>query len=226
MSVKNVAVELPGWLVDTFPVVVDEPFTVFAVDGVVKSDHPDFPVFGSVSEAFSVFDFADIPFVFDSSLEGVEGSFVFGEGTFYVLNEASTSPNRLLMSHPVKNRIEDLREIYAEWLNDVVPAYVADSTDFMKSYDFVNNHPAFWLKSSGPASWETDYGCGQVDVSAYMYDGKPVVLLETGMHIAPDFTSRYLDTDIVSHASTFEEAYVLLASKVFAHYNLDGTSKK
>jgi len=225
---KTFKYPLPQWMTETLPNVIPEPIKIFVKDNKVKTSLNPISSYSSVEEAFDFLRTQDVDIVFDQSVDGVDGEFfIKDDTTTFICSPAGDGLNsRLLMGWPLIQKINDLADTYSQWLDEIVPDYLDNANVFIKAYNFVNNHPAFWLKSSGVATWETEYGCGQVAVNAYEREGKVNVLLETGLHIAPDYKTRYLDTDIVSFADTFEDAYILLASKVYEHYNLDGTSKR
>lgn len=112
-------------------------------------------------------------------------------------------------------------------------AYHDHPKNFMYSYNFINQHPMFWLMkkmTDGKIFWIDD--AGVEGLSIYFYnedendDNSPVLcVIETGEHVEPEYTSRYFSPLLTIRASTYEQAIIKCAARLARFYKDDGTAK-
>lgn len=104
--------------------------------------------------------------------------------------------------------------------------YIAEPKSFVKSYAFLDNHPAFWhLHRHGELDWIFDGFASKFYTMVF-----PTDKYETGVMVgfeaggtAPGHILHYHDLRLDTYAGSFEDAYVQLAAKVHEHFDLDGT---
>ncbi len=135
---------------------------------------------------------------------------------------------RLLMGKTSHNTvtIELLKYAYAEWMNKINPKYQKNPKDWFVAYEWLNNHPAFWVREyskQGQSNWETEVGIDKTYSFVYKKGRKKFICIETGSHVAPDYKTRYLDIDLTVQEKTFEKAYVELAGRINKQYQIDGS---
>lgn len=141
----------------------------------------------------------------------------------------------MLMAHSDGKRRASLERAYAEFL-EAKQLYEWDPKDFVKAWQFIDSHPAFWTAydlEEHPWYWETQGYCSKLRqyVSASSRDGLPVVSLEAGGHV-PEATSpkgkayseHYGDWRLEVRARSFEEAILELAFRVSRAFDAQGNS--
>lgn len=163
--------------------------------------------------------------VFDKkSLKGYGEFFFKKDNTSIILNSSC----RLLMGKSDHNigTIEMLKDFYNEWVNEINPKYQKHPNDWFLAYEWLTNHPAFWTReydTLGQSSWVTDEGIETTHSFVYQKGRKKFICIETGSHVAPEYKMRYLDLELTVQEKTFEKAYVELAKRINAQYQIDGS---
>ena len=141
----------------------------------------------------------------------------------------------MLMAYSDGKRRASLERAYAEFL-EAKQLYEWDPKDFVKAWQFIDSHPAFWTAydlDEHPWYWETQGYCSKLrqHVSTSSRDGLPVVSLEAGGHV-PEATSskgkayseHYGDWRLEVRARSFEEAILELAFRVSRAFDAQGNS--
>jgi hypothetical protein len=159
-----------------------------------------------------------------------EGLSSMGPG---MLNIWDGTHYRMFMSYSKEESIKFLEDTYQNFLNDTVPEYIKNPTDFLNSWHFLNTHPMTWShKPPMMEYWSTDVGLDELTISLCedaAHHPRPKILLEYGPYesdtidgIKYEHVIHTLDFDLTSEGDTFEEAIIILASKVMKHYTVDG----
>jgi len=225
--------KLPEWLKKELP----EPQLPSVIswteeDGYIVFDeiHEETDNFETLEEAYDFTEnYLKTEVIFDESIPELneENNNNFSRMLFGTPDDRGNS--RLLFSSPDKQKIEDLEEVYENFLN-LAEKYYNNKNDFMTAYDFVDTHPAFWVKllkdKEKTFLWETESHCIKIWSMPIKNDDNMFWALETGMHIDPDYVEHYHDWRIDASGSTIEEAYINLAANIDKYYNLDGTEKE
>lgn len=217
--------ELPEWLQKELPELRKE--TVLSYEGnqyVVTYPDDTKENFSELEEAYDSVDSKEYNLYLDESLPGYDGS-----GMFFGEVDENKGTGRLMMSFTDKDHYDSLVEEYEEFLQ-VAKEYDNNSNDFVNSYKFVNQHPAFWVRGTNEKTfdWATashaEYGKAKLTLSMIKKDDKPHFwCIETGQHQDPEYIYRYLDPRLESHGDTVEEAFITLASLIKKFFNNDGT---
>lgn len=134
-----------------------------------------------------------------------------------------------------------LAEVYDEFIKTTHKKYKAKPKDFYRAYEWLRLHPAFWHITGNPESgmfyWETDDGLKDIWHTVYTAEGKVRHLLEHGSYMDNEVNVKgdqvNLPCRVSSHdflldtvASTYEEAIIKLAKRVYKIYRKDGSYRK
>ena len=153
----------------------------------------------------------------------------FGEeglDDFALFFPVSKNFSGMLMSYTDEDRRASLERDFAYSL-ECAEAYAADPEDFLKAYNFIDHHPAFWLRHSD-WHWSTASHCERLSHYVTKADGELVIGFETGSHVPGDehtegFTTHYHDYRLDVYADSFEHAYIKLAAAVAKFFAPDGS---
>lgn len=161
----------------------------------------------------------------ESALTSPEVDSALGKDMVFLKSHKSHS--RLLIG-PVNHRNIAFYHYYG--FLRTAKAYIAEPSNFLLAYSFLENHPAFWTRHDPekyPYDWATSSGLSSLWVSPMVDDeGNTVIAMEHGSSVPPEYKTRYHDTALDVWAPTFEEAYIKLAAKLHKYFYLDGTKRE
>lgn len=133
---------------------------------------------------------------------------------------------RMLISHTDRDSEYLQKSDYLNFLRTTLE-YEKTPDDFYLSWNWLNNHPAFWVRySKNLEEWITST-ISKIEVMVTKDDnGNTVVMLEHGAAVAPERLQHYHDLRLDVYAKTYEEAIVKLAALVHKFFNYDGSEKE
>lgn len=189
---------------------------------IVSYEGQDLQSFNSMIEAYDAYH-PDTDFFFDETLHNHGGELL--EGMYFCDPENNRSGRRLLIGVTDDDRRSILIHAFENSLN-VHQRYESHPEDWVLSYQLLDAHPAFWVKSNcnddGPTwDWSTE-NISTIWHHVSRHDEKVIVMMETGAH-TDDMKSRFHDLRLDVYADSMEQAFVLLAAKVNKFFNPDGS---
>lgn len=106
--------------------------------------------------------------------------------------------------------------------------YLKKPDDFLRSWNFVNSHPAFWSRYKEDSNyWTTNEYARQVWVQPTKNKkGKLVFMLEAGSAVEPERTSHYRDLRLDVWAPSYNKGFVKLAALVNKFFHFDGSERE
>lgn len=224
---KVEAVVLPTWLSDNLPDHL--PKSVISFKGGKFHVSHDGSEHDTINEAYDYLRTLKDGYqlVLDESVNGQGGELT---GAFFHCDpEEGKTTTRLLMSYPTEERLYAMKEDYLRWLDEIVVQYESNPNDFLNSHNFLSYHPAFWVrdKNEKTFNWEMDFGLDKLAINVWADEetGLPVVFLEHGLHVEPEYIRHYHDDRIFSRSDTYEGAIVVMARRVHKTYDVDGVER-
>lgn len=234
-------VVLPQWLADMTP----EPrpdVTIDYVDGKYTVHNP-------VQNTTQEFD--DLGTAYNSNYDNVMDDEQLGGITFTdnlpevkenplrkrMISIASDHPrlNQVLISSTDRKSLKILKCTYKDWLS-TYEEYVNNPDDLMTSYEFIDQHPAFWLRekinkeSSKPSDrygWSTSgFAMRLSHQPRRAEDGSVVHTMETGGHVPPKYDELYHDIRLDVCTNSYDSAIIEMASLVHKFFNPDGSDRE
>lgn len=145
----------------------------------------------------------------------------------FTVAEEGSGESYLLLNHTDKDSLRALKISYYA-AQRCIERYRENPGSFWSSYDLVATHPAFWTRESDQPTfhWNTATHAEELLLTPMRGEASEVRWdIETGPHIPPDYTSRYLDYRLTVSAPSVEEAYVQLAAQIVKLFNDDGSEK-
>lgn len=145
----------------------------------------------------------------------------------------------IIFSHTDADRRSILEDAY-EYAYSAFKRYYADPNNFVKAWQMLDTHPAFWTlvtdHESNPWSWNTEGYCSKIRQRVGIYDGEVYVSLEAGGHVPslqnPDtgedelnYKTHYGDWRLEVVGESFEDAVIKLANRVSICFKPDGTDR-
>jgi len=150
-----------------------------------------------------------------------------GTDMIFMKPEREGAPSAELLIGPVNNRGIQYYHYYS--FLQTAKTYLEESSDFLRSYQFLRMHPAFWTRPDAernPYYWNTDGGVSSASLSVTQDDkGNVVICLEHGAAVPPERTMRYHDPRLDVYAPTFEQAIIDLAAETHKYFALDGDER-
>jgi hypothetical protein len=224
-EVKDVV--LPEWFMEALPEHL--PWTVITFQDEQFHVSHDGSVFSTIVEAYdyaSAFN-KEYQVVLDRSVHGHGGELM--DGMFFCDFELEAVSSRLLISHTTEDTVTIFKHDYRNWVSELSFEYNANPDNFVTAHHWLSRHPAFWTKKGEDAfaNWETNGGMDEVSVKVWWDEDEnaPLVLLETGAHVTPEYTYCRRDDKLSSYAATYEAAVIELARKVNELYDMDGDAR-
>lgn len=229
--------ELPAWLREWVP----EPRELLSLDyadGVYSIAGRDFPTLdGAYDWACS----ENLNFDISPSIPGEENGWVFGP-------VERALGGRLYFSSTDQDKMMLLQYAYQEFLQ-AAEGYLANPTDFLRSYRFLDHHPAFWVREDRPrrgqreelnptwdwktgghamALWQCPMALGPQDSEEQRahYPLGYSWAMEAGGHVLPGLQHHYHDLRLDVYGTSLEDAHTQLAALVHKFFNLDGTERE
>lgn len=149
-------------------------------------------------------------------------SLVYPKGSYYVM-----------FADSLAGWIRSVQDSF-EMFENIRKNYLQNPQDFELACDFVYLHPMGWVKTipgeknRGFTNWAPNDDLRLVPHFSTEQDDKRVEWeLEYGEHAAPEYTERYLDTDLsVYNAPSPEAAYITLAARIEQKYHPNGVEKE
>lgn len=232
---------IPQWLKEELPV-VEKPMQIG------YNENQQYVLFDTDGTTI-VEEFDDLEAAYDKAKQGLKAKVIFHQnlpeveaksnrglswvnsnGTGMVTglpkDNNSYGGGRIFFPSSDQDDVQSLERIYERFLQ-LAEKYVDSKDDFMTAYNFVDSHPAFWTRFNSEKTfrWNTDGHCHKMYIVPFKNDETIFWDIETGLHIAPEYTNLYHDYKIDANGETIEQAYINLASNIYKQYNLDGTSK-
>lgn len=131
--------------------------------------------------------------------------------------------NRLLLVMTDKEHRELVEHALQESVA-LIREWRKDKTDFRASYAMLDRHPAFWQRrDENPTFYWYTSDHVQGFWHALSDDG---MMMETGSHVEPEFTSRYHDLRLDTYGKTFEDCIIATAALVDKFYREDGVERE
>lgn len=216
---------LPAWLTAEFPEHLPHSVVSYK-DGKYHVSH-DGSEFGSVVEACAYVDTCRLEYQLelDDSLNGNGGDLI---GGFLLCDiPEGAASGRLLVSSLSEEAEQLLATTFSRWI-DFAAEFENRSEDFVFAHHFITNHPVFWTKSTPGKSfdWKTNAGIGHITQTVYRdKDGNQHVMLEAGAHTGDSYMHCMRDRRLVAVSEGYEDALILLASKVHEYFHNDGNKR-
>lgn len=131
--------------------------------------------------------------------------------------------SEMFISHTDADSIYFAKSNYLGWL-ELAVEYEKDPGNFVLAYHYAKGHPAFWTRNGKDSNdWVTDR-----DLYTIVHQGEKgevTVGFEDGQAVPPERVMHYHDIRLDSWGSTFEEAYIDLANKIYTYFEVDGTER-
>ena len=228
------SVELPAWFSELLPKLREEAvikwdsegerFVLLSPRGAVLATGTSY---GEVYDTFRENYEEEFTLITDESVNGHGGSLVggsfsedFDEGKRYARFFPTVDDDTHLALH--KSSYKSWLECHESWLKN--------QEDWVEAYNWLTLHPAFWYKHEQDEAptwhWETNNGLSSLWVAVQRDKSGPVVMMEHGAHVAPQYTQHYHDIRLDVYAPSFEEGYVKLAKLVHKFFHDDGTERE
>jgi hypothetical protein len=164
----------------------------------------------------------------DSALNSPDVESSLGADMVFLKPDTEDARSAGLLIGPVNHREIAFYHYYG--FLRTAKAYTEDPTDFLKSYYFLQGHPAFWTRSDPerfPYSWNTSSGTASISSFPTVdRDGNVVISMEHGSAVPPLRASRYHDPRLDVWAPTFEQAYIEMAARTHKYFTLDGEKRE
>lgn len=164
----------------------------------------------------------------ESALNSPDVESSLGSDMVFLKPVPADAPSGGLLIGPVNHREIAFYHYYG--FLRTAKAYLADPSDFLKSYYFLQGHPAFWMRSEPerfPYAWNTS--SGTASISSYPSvdpEGNVVISMEHGSAVPPERAMRYHDPRLDVWAPTFEKAYIEMAERTHKYFTLDGEKRE
>lgn len=220
--------QLPAWLQERIPEVT-LPALISCKDNVYRVTSPD----GLETEACGTFfdALAYAKATYPSNYDFVIATFALEphmneqRGRIHVHNKDGS----LTVYSPYSQK-QRLKWLSNEYENAIFHAneYSKDPKDFMKSYDFISQHPVFWItrnKTPGEKTfdWNTQYNERLIPYPRVTKAKRdPDWVLDGGPHLKPDYSTNSTDLKLTTIEPTIEQAYIGFAEKLKMFYTIDG----
>lgn len=217
--------QLPQWLLDELPEPRKETTLIYENEQYGIRDVNNHETFySSLEEAYDSVDCKNTNLAFAKNIPDNNDGIFFGE-----IGESGTG--RLFMALTDQDHYDMLVDDYEEFLK-IAKEYENDYENFVLAYNFVDKHPAFWIrtKNEKTLTWLTDghvnthNGCLMLDMIVED-DGSHYWQIETGQHVQDSYTERYLDVSLTSTGLSAEEAFIELARKIYDKFDMDGSER-
>jgi hypothetical protein len=216
--------KLPTWLSALLP--SPRPATLIARDAdgfiAVSTEGVTTALGDDIEAAYDTVTNSGVDVVFDASVREHLNS-----SESWLLSSSIGVPThdgmkRLLMSHTDIDRLHSLEDDYKDFL-ELDAQWRDDPNDFLKAWNWLDRHPAFWVRSfkTLPSDddwnddflwlWETSGHCQKIEVAPFNDDnGELVISLETGEHVPSEEQHVVIDG---------ERRWVSLPSTYWNHYH-------
>jgi hypothetical protein len=203
---------LPTWLEDALGEPV-EPHLLWTDTKRFILSHPDEPdqFFDDVEKAYDSV---------DSAAVRIDASLLDQDFGFYTVPTSSKSgTHRMLMGHDDYSTLWSLEEDLHNFLDVLYTRYVKDPTSFIAAYDFLDYHPAFWIRHKqyepiARQGWSTDKAVARMQIYPRGLNVGHTFVIEYGEHATPDYTQTYFDDELMDNAATYEELILDAARNV------------
>jgi hypothetical protein len=138
--------------------------------------------------------------------------------------EGRPRSNQMYFSHTWKDTLMLAKTNYFHFLK-LVKQYEDKPRNFPVAWNFINSHPAFWIRNAGTNNWTL---FNNKHISMYVFgsaSGEAEVSLEHGS-ANKERTAHYGgDADLEVSAESYETAIIMLARAVHKKFNYDGSRK-
>jgi len=159
---------------------------------------------------------------------------IFGGGKSYLEFDPGKEGYRgVLMSSTDAKRRKALEQSYGLFLKSL-SRYEDDQEDFYSAWSFVDSHPAFWTAHDlerFPWHWETAGYCSKIHQHLGKGENGLTMFLSGGGHTErptshdrPAYSEHYGDWRLEARGSTFEEAMIDFAHRVWLSFDSEGSN--
>jgi hypothetical protein len=217
---------IPEWLSELLPE-PREPNVISFENGVYTVTDPN----GETSETFENLEKA-YDSIDDSTLTLFDESVPDDnmDRMMYSVPHGKSNHTRALFSNTEAEKIKDLEKTFNNWVKEGFKKYLNSPDDFMKSYRFLNNHPALWSNPKigtvkDPFFWSTDQGIKSLRIDPYAEEGEVVFYGEMGARVLPEADHHYHDYRLDTTAKSYEELIIKMARALNEAYYEDGMEK-
>lgn len=232
---------LPAWLADILPE-PRPPYTLSYEDEQyvvtppsIGGESVEHRLFDDIEDAYNYAKQTDQAnpdsggLIFSSSLPELEEEEKDQKASFIFLN-FEKGFGRMLLASTDESYLDTLISAYETW-GRTYDVYVEEPDNFLKSYNFISDHPCFWVKSKNPLndySWEFSGHAQNLWFIPYVdeKDGKVYFMMEAGSHVAPYYTEHYHDLRLDTYADSYENVIIKTAELVHKFFHKDGTERK
>lgn len=227
--------KLPNWLKDLLPEPV-QPHVIKAKkqgsEVEIQLESPDgsyttYSDFGDLSKAKAK---NGVDVLFDESMKTEFKDNFIGDMLLFPLSNGNSGA---ILAYSDENRQASLENAYQLFLK-AEREYRNDPRNFVKAWNFIDTHPAFWTCSNlkaNPWQWQTEGYCSKLIQYVSNENGKPVISLSGGGHVPvathgtqEPYTEHYGDWRLEVYSETFETAIIELAFRVSKSFTNEGES--
>ena len=115
------------------------------------------------------------------------------------------------------------KDHYLQWLHQTT-RYEADPNDFVNAHNWATGHPAFW--SQGQKNHPTWNTLNQDNFRMYAIkddEGTPYITIHVYIADPNNRSAVIHDHKLNGYGTTYEQAFLETAAKLYSRYNIDGT---
>jgi hypothetical protein len=133
---------------------------------------------------------------------------------------------RILSSLTTAQQHYYAKEYYLQWLHQAT-RYEANPSDFVTAYSWVIHHPAFWQDGDlGHSIWnEPRRENLRLYVNIDDDTNNPYIVIHVYVTDPNNRSTTIHDSKLNGHGTTYEEALLEVAAKLYHQYSIDGLSK-
>jgi len=222
--------KLPSWLNELLP--EDRPLQTLSYDAsrklfLVERDNKKLE-YEDIASAHEAINEVDYDLIADQSavkqLGGRRGFLTYktDDGNYGVI-----------LDHTDEDRRRGLETNFEDFLN-VAKTYHDDPHDFLKSWNYINDHPVFWTRLKDSFwHWETTgYLTNHAHFGVWEDEGKVLYSIDAGGHVegsldhVEPYVTHYADWRLEVVDISFEKAVIQLAERVAICFHDDGTDRE
>lgn len=219
-------VTLPQWLLDNLPDFTKHYCLKYNADSkFYVLTHPDGTI-QNFSDILSAYDYArsrNHDVLIDENVPEYNNGFIF---------VPHDGMSQIIFSNSYDMRLNVIKDTYKMAML-AISNYKKNRNDFLTAYNFINLHPAFWVKYKNGMNnnvetvgktfgWKTSHASSILIEPAQEPDGSIIWRIETGGHVPPDYSEHYYDFRLDAEAATVEECFIQLANKVYNLFSATG----
>lgn len=186
---------------------------------------------------------------YDDLKDAYDNHCALGKGILFDESVKNSSKYNVFLSFEDENNVktlfleqcDDSRELklnhgYRDFLSFTEMYILTHMNDFYYAWNFLNTHPAFWRAvdlNKNPWAWEQDNYMEKITYSVFKTEINQTMFYMTAGAInrSEDYTGKLFnsyngDSRLEVESSTFENAVIEIAKKVFQIFDLEGLDVK